>query len=637
MAPEQAGGQKGKAKPASDQYSLGVVLYELLTGKTPFAGPPAIVLYNVIHHDPKPPRQMRRAIPRDLETICLKAMAKRPEDRYADCRAFAEDLRRWMDDEPIQARRSSWPERIARTFRKEPRLALIGAIILVCIALVFVVQSIGNAQLAVMAQQEREARELAEQKEREAGLNAENARANAILAQEQAQKAKQANEKFLAETERVKGALEKAQEEAKKARDAEQKAEEEAMRAREAEKLARAAEKKALEAINLLDEEKLKAALAELETARKRYAGNIQEVVTALGQQDFATARRVLNECPVQVRSWEWYHLNLWVERKKQPSVVLQKPAPDLNPVTGVPNTVIGVAAAISPNARWGVSPALEGFVKLWDLSTQKELPPFRFKGLLNDVVFTPDNKLVVYSLMSESTICVWDVEAGKMKAHLKGHRHPVNSLAVSKDGKWLVSGSSADTINKPGELKVWDLEAGKEKWNFTGHARGVSAVAIHPDGTRLASGGSDGTIHLWDLDLGKERFVYRKHKGMVTSVAFEPTRGEVIASSAFSLDLLSGDTRIWTAATGEDRAVLKDLIGMIYLCWTPDGKRLLAPISTQGVIGVIDPRNGQKLFGIPVGEQDAPWSLRFNTDGRSLLTRTINNGIYVLEADAPR
>ncbi len=82
MAPEQAAGQKGEAQPAADQYAVGVVLYELLTGTVPFKGPAPVVIHNAIHVEPDSPRKHRPYIPKDLETICLKAMAKKPEQRY---------------------------------------------------------------------------------------------------------------------------------------------------------------------------------------------------------------------------------------------------------------------------------------------------------------------------------------------------------------------------------------------------------------------------------------------------------------------------------------------------------------------------------------------------------------------------
>lgn len=123
MSPEQAGGQRGEASPLSDQYALGVVLYELLTGQPPFSGPPAAVVYKVIHHDPPMPRSLRPYAPCDLETICLKAMAKKPEARYTSCQTLADDLKRWLQGEPIDGRRHSPLERVVRTLNKNRVLA----------------------------------------------------------------------------------------------------------------------------------------------------------------------------------------------------------------------------------------------------------------------------------------------------------------------------------------------------------------------------------------------------------------------------------------------------------------------------------------------------------------------------------
>ncbi len=131
MAPEHAAGHQGESFPASDQYSLGVVLYELLTGKTPWEGPPQIVLYNVLHKEPPAPRSLRKDIPRDLETICLKAMAKQSEHRYRDCQAMADDLRRWLEGEPVKARRPGFGERIGRWVKREPKLAAAGLLFLI--------------------------------------------------------------------------------------------------------------------------------------------------------------------------------------------------------------------------------------------------------------------------------------------------------------------------------------------------------------------------------------------------------------------------------------------------------------------------------------------------------------------------
>jgi tRNA A-37 threonylcarbamoyl transferase component Bud32 len=108
VAPEQARGGQADVLPASDQYSLGAVFYELLCGQPPFSGPPSYVLFHAIHHQPPSPRSVVSGIPRPLAAICLKALAKRPEQRYADCRALAEDLRHWLRGETPLAHRRAW-------------------------------------------------------------------------------------------------------------------------------------------------------------------------------------------------------------------------------------------------------------------------------------------------------------------------------------------------------------------------------------------------------------------------------------------------------------------------------------------------------------------------------------------------
>jgi serine/threonine protein kinase len=149
MAPEQAAGRGRDVGPHTDGYALGAVLYEMLTGRPPFAGSgPLSVLERVMNDEPVPPSRLHPRCPRDLETICLKAMAKDPARRYSSALALAQDLERFRAGEPILGRREGFAGRLWRRVRRRPATtaSYLALVLLAALAVAYGVRQAGSAR-----------------------------------------------------------------------------------------------------------------------------------------------------------------------------------------------------------------------------------------------------------------------------------------------------------------------------------------------------------------------------------------------------------------------------------------------------------------------------------------------------------
>jgi eukaryotic-like serine/threonine-protein kinase len=239
----------------------------------------------------------------------------------------------------------------------------------------------------------------------------------------------------------------------------------------------------------------------------------------------------------VTVRAVAWSPDGKWIASGSQDHIVLV-----WNSITGKLTIIYsGHAAAVnavawSPDGKWIASGSQDQSVLVWNASTGKLAVTYRgHSSAVNGVAWSPDSTRIV-SASSDTTAQVWDASTGRLAVTYRGHSRPVGAVAWSPDGKRIASGSGDETA------QVWDASTGRLAVTYRGHSRPVDAVAWSPDSARIASASGDTTVQIWNSATGSHVYTYHGHFAYVDAVAWSPD-GQYIASGAYD-----SSVQVWRA-----------------------------------------------------------------------------------------
>jgi eukaryotic-like serine/threonine-protein kinase len=624
MSPEQAEMTSLDIDTRADIYSLGVLLYELLTGNTPFdrarlqraafdeirriireEEPPKPSLRistlgdtrtAVAAHRQADPHRLSQLLRGDLDWIVMKALEKDRTRRYETANNFAADVLRYLSDEPVEACPPSSIYRF-RKFARRNRVTITTAAVVLAALLLGTVVSVTQAIRATRAEQ------LAE-------------------------------DRLLEETD--------ARNEAAAARD---RADENAARERAQRQTA--------------DRERAEATRQRQVALRQLYVSQLSLAQRAWDENNVGRVTELLNsQMPehtggVDLRGWEWRYL--W-----------RLSHSELRRLT-FPNDAAALSLAFSPDGQFLVSGLDDGTLKtysadgtreirsikahterifrlafprdghvfatasrdltakLWDAATGRKLrsfPAYRVRAECGGIALSPDGERLatatsvitiwdtstgkelrtlkghddlvpglafgpdgkrLFSGSWDRTVVMWDLSTGQKMRTFKGHRVTVDAVAVSPDGKLLVSGS------RDGVLKSWDIETGKELMTFQGHRRLISRLVFSADGKRLVSSSDDTTVKIWDVATGKETQTFRGHASSVVDVAFSPSEDDIVSAA------WDDTIRFWDAASRQGPSSLTHHYPVTCLAYSRDGRSLAA--GSSDTIAAWDVSSGQRLW----------------------------------------
>jgi eukaryotic-like serine/threonine-protein kinase len=622
---------EGRADARGDVYSLGLTLYELLALRPAFDETDRNrLIKGVTTKEPDRLDWLNPEVPRDLVTIVHKAIERDPAQRYPSAGELMADLQRFLDDEPIRARRQSEWERFRRWARRNPAIAAVGGLLTAIMILATVVSLLVAGHMnklrlneARAADRERDARRDAETAAREAATAAREAEAAADLARRRGDAERW--ELYRSSIAAAAGAShEQNSGTAKIALDAAppehrnwewQHFQSQLDGARlvlsipgrgvAGLELSPSGRQIAVYSLDQNDVYLYDVATGRLDVVLRGHSGKIESVVYRPDGKQIATSDRNLT-------------IRLWDLPTGRESVIFRVPAvpkrPEGRPVLAYSadgSRIVSFAHRDSP-----------GTSVLWDAVAGKQIAVLgEWEGKIHRAAaFSPDGERVAVTSGGYVRLC--DARTGRLIAALGPHEDRVSHLAYSSDGKRIASMS---TEVASFAIHLWDGATGKEVAQLRGHTMAAS-ILFNADGSRLLSGSiyPENTARLWDAAAGRLIAVLAGHKNLITSLAFSPDGTRAATTSR------DHTARLWDGRTGQIVALLGGNTARIgSAVFSPNSARLVTA-SDDSTLRLWDVRTGELISVLRGHGGEITCTPVFTPDGSSLISGSADGSVRI-------